>query len=161
MKFQIIDNNKYIIIVKKERIKEFDWHIKSQLEKYLKNIFLKINKIYNINLKGYFDVNVYVDKYYGIVIEVMKECIDYYENFNNIDLQINVIDKDFLYEVEDISILKSFFNSLKIYSYNGKYIVQIKKELDKLSKYILLENSKIIYNTEKIPKHKLVIDKIK
>ena len=70
------------------------------LEDEFKNLLDKLNKVYNIDIKGSYKINLYKDKIYGAVLEIIKDS-DYYDYFNAIDLTINIIDSHFLYEIND------------------------------------------------------------
>lgn len=112
---------------------------------YLKNIFekdlkklaydvcYKIKNYYNIELKGFYKVNIYIDKNYGTILEYIDEGKDLYFNFSKLELNIEKYEEKFLYEIEDI-----FYPSVnKFILYNNKYYID--KYIEKM------EISKIIY----------------
>ena len=116
---------------------------------YLKGILLKdinalaydisdkIKKYYNIDLKGFYKVNIYVDNLYGVVLEYIDEARDLY--FNRLELNINKINTKFLYEVEDIF----YFKINNIYLYNNKYYIDNYLENMEISN-IVYKNTKNI-----------------
>ena len=119
------------------------------LEDEFKNLLDKLNKIYNIDIKGSYKINLYKDKIYGAVLEIIKDS-DYYDYFNAIDLTINIIDSHFLYEINDY-----IYNlNSDIYLYNNKIYVDInnKKDLYKVLEYstIIYKENSIIKNGKKI-----------
>ena len=96
------DNDKIIVYLKKELIGSIDFSDMDNLENYFKNIFLKLKNIYEIELKGYYNINVYIDKIYGIVLELIQENIEYGEYFNQIEMRIIPINTTFLYLIDDL-----------------------------------------------------------
>ena len=119
------------------------------LEDEFKNLLYKLNKVYNIDIKGSYKINLYKDKIYGAVLEITKDS-DYYDYFNAIDLTINIIDSHFLYEINDY-----IYNlNSDIYLYNNKIYVDInnKKDLYKVLEYstIIYKENSIIKNGKKI-----------
>ena len=95
------------------------------LEDEFKNLLDKLNKVYNIDIKGSYKINLYKDKIYGAVLEIIKDS-DYYDYFNAIDLTINIIDSHFLYEINDY-----IYNlNSDIYLYNNKIYVDINNKKD-------------------------------
>ena len=120
-----------------------------KLEDEFKNLLDKLNKVYNIDIKGSYKINLYKDKIYGAVLEIIKDS-DYYDYFNAIDLTINIIDSHFLYEINDY-----IYNlNSDIYLYNNKIYVDInnKKDLYKVLEYstIIYKENSIIKNGKKI-----------
>ena len=115
------------------------------LEDEFKNLLDKLNKVYNIDIKGSYKINLYKDKIYGAVLEIIKDS-DYYDYFNAIDLTINIIDSHFLYEINDY-----IYNlNSDIYLYNNKIYVDINNKKDL---YKVLEYSTIIYKENSIIKN--------
>ena len=43
------------------------------LEDEFKNLLDKLNKVYNIDIKGSYKINLYKDKIYGAVLEIIKD----------------------------------------------------------------------------------------
>ena len=141
----------YIIYLKKE-ILDIDFNNKEHLESYFKQLFKKLKRIYNIEIKGYYNIKVYVDKNYGVVLEIKKEEFDYYDYLDNqVDMRISIIETKFLYEVNDV-ILK---DKVDVYKLNDHLYLSIKNELSIQEMSYLTEFSKIIYNTDTI-EHNLV-----
>ena len=130
MNIKFIDDLTMDIYVKKELINDLDFNDKDTLEKYLKKLFKTLKNKYSITIEGFYDIDVYIDKYYGVVFHLEKEDIDYYDYFKNqVDMRIITIDTEFMYEVEDIpktilnkvnvnsideDIVKKLFNKIKI-----------------------------------------------
>lgn len=132
------------IYVKKYLIEGIDFSIKSDIEKYLKKLFKTLNNKYNIVVEGFYNITVYIDKYYGIVLHLEKEELDYYEYYKNqVDMRLVTIHTDFMYEVDDIPF--DILNKVKISNKNKNIYLTLKEKLTDLEMMKLLENSKIIY----------------
>jgi hypothetical protein len=61
-------------------------------------------------------------------------------------MKLIIIDKDFMYQVEDIP--KNLLSKVKIYVKDDDIYLKIEKELTKIEMMKLLENSTLIYNYE-------------
>ena len=121
-------NNKIIVynINKKEE----------KIEDMIKNILNDLNEYYKYQIKSSYDIKIYINKYYGKIIELNE--IDISED-NVVKINVNILkDTLFLYEVEDPL---DYLNE-EIYYYDNKYYINIKKENIKL-----IENSKLIYGS--------------
>ena len=84
------------------------------------NTLNKLKKYYNIDLKGFYIINVYIDKKYGIIMDIETED-DIDIEYDDIEYYIITYNNTFLYEVEDILDL----NIDKYYTYNEKYYIDI------------------------------------
>ena len=132
------------IYVKKYLIEGIDFSIKSDIEKYLKKLFKILSNKYNISVEGFYNITVYIDKYYGIVLHLEKEELDYYEySKNQVDMRLVTIHTDFMYEVDDIPF--DILNKVNMSNKNKKIYLTLKEKLTDLEMMKLLENSKIIY----------------
>lgn len=138
-----------LIILKEEEIKKIDFEDIDKIESYFRDILLKLKKIYDIDINGFYNIHVYVDKREGMVLKLEKEYIDYYDSFHQIEMRIIKEDVTFLYEIDDILALP--YQDLNIYIYNDKFYV---KRKNKKKLYSLYEFGKLIYNnTEMIIKN--------
>lgn len=129
---KIVNDDKIIIYLKNIYLtnKKID-----KIENNLKEIFITLRDKYNIQIKGFYIVDIYIDERYGIIIELKKEDIefDYYEE--QIDMKITFHYKKFLLKTNNIERYK------RIYFYNNNYYVD---NIDDI------EFGEIIYNTDKI-----------
>lgn len=101
----------------------------------------KLNKYYSIDLKGFYTINIYIDKSYGTIMEINMDVNDL--DYENLDLHIITHNCIFLFEVDDILDL----NVDKYYMYNDKYYIDINNIYN-------IEFVKIIYkNNEDIIKN--------
>lgn len=146
MKVKIIDENNIIVFFNTDII-DNNLNNKDRLEEIIKDIIDKINKIYNLNIYGYYNVDIYHDKHYGLVIKFIKEIIDYvdYEK-GEIDLRIKVHERTFLYKINNIFNLN--IDSC-IYKYKNNYYLKI-NNIEKTKLSLLLELSELIYDNTNI-----------
>lgn len=106
-------------------------YIDDTLVIYLRNVYTddikelcvkiinKLNNYFNIKLKGFYTINIYFDKLYGIIMEIKID--DNELDYDNLDLHIITHSSIFLYEVDDILDL----DIDKYYIYNDKYYIDI------------------------------------
>lgn len=142
---KFLDELVFDIYVKKPLIDKIDFSIKSDIEKYLKKLFKILNKKYNLIIEGFYDITIYKDIYYGIVLHMEKEKLDYYEYCKNqVDMRLITVDTSFLYEVDDIP--NDILNKVNVCIKNKNIYLKIKEELTNLEMMKLLEYSKIVYN---------------
>ena len=145
MKVDII-NNKIVLYLRKELIKNVDFNNLEILEKYFKKLVIKLNNIYNVKIEGLYNIKVFLDEIFGAVLEIEPENIDYYLT-DEVEMRIMVFNEKFLYEINDIFNI----NNTKIIKRCSKYYLNVNNNI-KLKDYLfILENSKIIYkNTDSI-----------
>lgn len=137
MKLIFKDNKIIVFLNKPVKLKE----IKS--EDYFKKLFINIKNKYNLKLNGYYKIYVFVDKFYGSIIEIENEELDYYDYFNQIDMEIKVINSTFLYQINYDYLTKDILEKVNIYKIKDKLYIKI-LEQDILNK--IIEYSKIIYD---------------
>lgn len=122
-------NNKIIIYLFKY---DLSYDNVNNLNTEIKNIFIKLIKIYKFDFFGYFKVIIYRNKKYGSILEIEKIYSSDYEK-EIIDLKIIVKD--------DIDIYLCFdeypylIDNNYIFVFNNKYYVNI-KNIDNIYNYI-------------------------
>ncbi|MBQ7137063.1 MAG: hypothetical protein IJO43_03720 [Bacilli bacterium] len=142
MKVEIIDDDYYKVFINGLYTKEIDINNKDELGKYVKDIILKLRKIYNIILQGLYEVRVYYIRFIGIILEISN--IDKYLS-KTVDLKIIVHNdeeiflKIFRYE------LINHYNHLKYYNNCFYFDINDLKEEDV---YRLIESTNIVYGDE-------------
>lgn len=102
----------------------------NDMNKLLEYTFNILKEYYNYTLDNSYKINIYINKIYGIIIE-LKE--DYYTNIKVLK------DVLFLYEIDDPL---EYLNE-EIYYYEDKYYINLKKE-----DISIIENSNIIYGND-------------
>ena len=105
------EDNLFVIKIFKNYLNGVDIFDKESIISLFKDILTKLNKKYD--LCGFFDISVYINDNYGMIMEIYN--VRKYEG--EIDVKINFnIDCIFLYEINDI-----IDSTGSIYYYNDKY----------------------------------------
>lgn len=102
----------------------------------LYDVFNNLVDNYDIDIKNNYNVNIYINNSYGVVVEMIKLEDDEFDIVNSIGLNI-LFDKLFLYEMDD----PLDYIGNEIYYYDNKYYLNASKVDAKL-----IENSKLIYD---------------
>lgn len=145
----IIDEN-IVFFLNKIYLDNVDIKDESLIEKKLIKLINKIQKQYTIDLNGYYNVYIYKDKNYGLIIEMEKEKLDYLDYFNNqIELNIEIIEDTFLYKTDNIfTIDKTLLEKLIIYINKDEIYLKIKENINDIELGQIIENSQIIYGNK-------------
>ena len=135
-----IKNDNFIIYVNKYLI-NYDMKNKKDIEENIKDLLIRIRKIYKIKLSGYYKIKIYQNDLYGLIFECIKEDdLDFFPDF--CDLKINILyDSKILLESDDFFI---FNNNKKTYKKGNKFYINI-KDLNELEIIKLSEFCKIKY----------------
>lgn len=151
----IIKDNKIIVFLNKREITNLDFNNEDKLEDYFKKLFSKLKK-YDIEINGFYNIDVYKDEFYGMILEIENEDVDYYNYFNQVDMKINVLKTgSFLYEVDYEFVDKNILNKTICYKNIDKIYLKIKENIDDITLSKILEVSNIVYGdlTEDIIKY--------
>ncbi len=149
MKIEYLVDDNFIIYLNKHYIKDLNIEDKISVETYFKKLFRNLKSNYNLNMEGYYMVNIYSNCQYGLIIEVNKLNAEYFSLYGNkVDMKITInLNQPFLYEIDDYFIIDSLKNIINnVYFKNNKYYLELKDIIDESSYNFLLENSNIIYN---------------
>ena len=114
-----------------------------KLNKEIKNIFVKLIKVYKLDLYGYLKVYVYCNEQYGYVLEIETLYDD--SDFETIDLKLVIYDNCKFYLKSNDYFL--FDNVDEIYYDNDYYYVNL-AYLNNLISYI--EHGQIVYKFDEI-----------
>jgi len=140
-----IKNDNFIIYVNKYLI-NYDMKNRKDIEENIKDLLIRIRKIYKIKLSGYYKIKIYQNDLYGLIFECIKEDdLDFFPDF--CDLKINILyDSKILLESDDFFI---FNNNKKTYKKGNKFYINI-KDLNELEIIKLSEFCKIKYCWQKV-----------
>ncbi|MBR3199527.1 MAG: hypothetical protein IKG27_05905 [Bacilli bacterium] len=139
---KLLKGEDIMIYINKEYLK------KDFTENKIEELIKEIIKNYNINLKGYYNVKIYKDEKYGIIINISKEELEYLDYFNNeVNLNIEMCKDSFLYKIYDLYSIKNILKKLRIRKYNDSFYIE-PKDITNVEFGIILENSIIIYGNE-------------
>lgn len=144
----VYEDDKLILYLNKMYIHSLDFSDKEMVQKYMKRLFLKVSSRYDIEFDGYYIVKLYVDMNYGVIIEVIKEELEYLDYFSNqIEMNTEVIHGSFLYEISNISEQHSL-EKFVIYKFNDKLYIRVQSQVSDMQMGSVLEHAKIIYGTD-------------
>ncbi|MEG0025904.1 MAG: hypothetical protein RR847_02000 [Bacilli bacterium] len=149
MKISINDDVNTTLFLSKAYIDDIDFANRIDIEIYFKELFKKLKKFYNLDIKGFYDILIYTDKYYGTLILLKQEIVEYDDYFDNhIDMHFSIKEySSFLYELTDLFFLENkVLDNVLIYFFNDHIYVRIIKKMDDIEMGRLIENSKIIYD---------------
>ena len=135
-------NSTYILYLLNSYIKDVDFNNKDEIEKYLKEIFTIIGDRYNTLITGFFEINIYLNDSFGVIIEIEKDNLDYYDLFTNkIEMQVSIIENANLFlEIDDI-LNNDIYLKYHLYKDNGKYYINV----DHINEISIYEEGKLIY----------------
>ena len=130
MKVEMLSNTIIVYLLDNKKYNE-----DSDIKKILINVFDNLEKYYNITFTSDYNLELYINRYYGMILEI-KENEDFiYDDIVN--LKLNVLrDTLFLYEVDD----PLEYINYEIYYYNDKFYVNAKRE-----DINLIEDSNLVY----------------
>lgn len=155
MKLDIIDDFELIIYLY-NNVDKINFKDELYVQEFLKDLFVKLNDYYDIKIEGYYDVIVYIDEIYGIVLDLKNDNDYYYDYYTNtVDMKITIKRCKFLYLVDNYNIDLNKYEVYKLF--NNIYLLP-KKKLNNKDLAILVENSKIIYNSDEIVKKGIKIN---
>ncbi len=146
MKLIMIDDM-IILYLNRLYIESLDFTDKISVEKYLKQLLNKLKNKYDLEFDGYYDMTLYVDINYGVIIEVKKEELEYLDYFSNqIELNTKVVEGSFLYEVSLIN--DYLLKKVIVYKLDDKIYLRVKKDLSNIEMALLLETAQIVYGKQ-------------
>ena len=130
MKVEMLSNTIIVYLLDNKKYNE-----DSDIKKILINVFDNLKKYYNITFDSDYNLELYINRYYGMILEITENEDFIYDDIVN--LKLNVLrDTLFLYEVDD----PLEYINYEIYYYNDKFYVNAKREdID------LIENSNLVY----------------
>lgn len=130
MKVEMLSNTIIVYLLDNKKYNE-----DSDIKKILINVFDNLEKYYNITFTSDYNLELYINRYYGMILEI-KENEDFiYDDIVNLKLNI-LRDTLFLYEVDN----PLEYINYEIYYYNDKFYVNAKRE-----DINLIEDSNLVY----------------
>ena len=144
MRLEIIDNDNYKVFINYFYSEKIDIDNKEELGKYIKNIILKLKKLYNIVLQGLYEIHVYVVDFIGIILEI-NNVENYFSKTIDLKIIVHSDEEIYLKVLRDELICE--YNDLK---YFDKYFYLNIKDLKEKDIYKLVENYNIVYGKELI-----------
>ena len=130
MKVEMLSNTIIVYLLDNKKYNE-----DSDIKKILINVFDNLKKYYNITFTSDYNLELYINRYYGMILEITENEDLIYDDIVNLKLNI-LRDTLFLYEVDD----PLEYINYEIYYYNDKFYVNAKRE-----DINLIENSNLVY----------------
>lgn len=147
LKLNIISNNELEIYLY-YNICNIDFKDEESIVKFLKKLFVKLDKYYDLKIEGYYDINIFIDEFYGIVLKLKKEDFEYYDYYDKqVDLKITVNNNRFVFLLKNYDILNC---NCDIYNYLNNIYLLPKEKLSYIEIANLMELTEIIYNSKDI-----------
>ena len=143
MSIKFIDDDIFDIYIIKELIKNINFDNDSEIKAYLKKLFRILKDKYSITIEGFYNVYIYVDQYYGIVINLQKEKFEYYNYYKGeVDMKIVVIENNFLYQIDNFNI-----DNTKIHIIDNNMYLEIINDISINDMFYIIENNnEILYD---------------
>ena len=130
MKVEMLSNTIIVYLLDNKKYNE-----DSDIKKMLIKVFDNLEKYYDITFTSDYNLDLYINRYYGMILEITENENFIYDDIVN--LKLNVLrDTLFLYEVDD----PLEYINYEIYYYNDKFYVNAKRE-----DINLIENSNLVY----------------
>ena len=123
---------------------------KEYLTKEIKKIFLKLIKYYYIEMNGFYEVNIYENIKYGVILEIiLKDKLLFRSDF--IDIKVNLFkNKNMYFKTKDYFILNNYQN---IYYHDNYYYIDI-QDIDDILKVI--EFGELVYKEKEHLLNKMI-----
>ncbi|MBE6138420.1 MAG: hypothetical protein E7173_01580 [Firmicutes bacterium] len=151
MKIEKLSDDNFIVFLNKLYFKDSKFELPRDFEIYFKGLFKRLGSFYNINVSGYYDINIYYDKIYGYVLDIKKEAIDFYDYYDDhIDMKISIDNNQkFLFKLSTVSVLNERVVSYcHLFRDNNDIYALPKKTITQQLLGHLIENSCIIYGNK-------------
>lgn len=131
MKFEK-DLQKIVVYIYDDKV------LKENIENIIKKVLFVLNNYYKFNFYSSYELMIYINEYYGMIIEIQNDEFDLSDNIVNLKVKI-LKSSLFLYETEDpLDYLDN-----EIYYYDGCFFINCKSIDNKL-----IENSNIVYGKD-------------
>lgn len=141
MKVEQLNEDCIDVFLNKYNFSTIDIENKESLLKLIKDIIIKLDTRYKLDLCGFFKIKVYPNSKVGVFLNIIK--IDDNEFSNEADFRIIIYPNEkFFFETEDYEILPKKINKR---FYNGKFYIDI-DEIDNLEN--IIDMGRIIYDGE-------------
>lgn len=132
MKVESIQN-KIIVYLFDEK-----YNIKN-IKNTLENVFNNLNKYYDIKFNNSYNLELYINKNYGMILEIEENKNEFNED-DVVNIKLNVLrDTLFLYEIDEPL---NYLNN-EMYYYEDKFYINIKDR-----NINVFEDSNIVYGNE-------------
>ncbi|MDD2470056.1 MAG: hypothetical protein PHI22_03935 [Bacilli bacterium] len=149
MKVEYIGEHNFCVYLNKYNLSDLELKDKQCVEEYFRKLFINLKNNHSVDIYGYYNIMVYADNKYGLIIDVFKLNNDYFKLSNNkIEMKIMIDNEnDFLYEIDDYFFIEPYKDDIKsIYYKDKKYYVELNDTVDDAFYLYLIEHSNIVFN---------------
>lgn len=149
MKIDIVSDDEIVVFLNKKHIKNLCFEDNEKLEDYLRSLFQLLIKEYDVDVDGYYVIDVYTDDNYGWILQINREEGTYYNYFDNqIDMKINIHVAPVIYEIDYNYLNKEILKHSKVYCDNNKLYIKLKDKIDDIILGNIIERGKIIFGNK-------------
>lgn len=148
MKIEKLNDDNFIVFLNKLYLDSNQFELKKDFEINFKKLFSILNKFYNIEIIGYYDIKIYCDKIYGYVLNIKKEELDFYDYYDDhIDMKITINNNQkFIFRVNNSSVLdESVLKFCHLIKTDKQVYLIPKKTISQQKLGNVIENCTIIY----------------
>ena len=138
----VIDKDFYLLKIYND-INNFDIYDYDSIKLLIKDLFSIFLKKYNIT--GNILFNIFIDSFYGMIIEIKKISDFIIDKVIDIKIKFN-LNISFLYEVDYFYLIENNILNQNVYYYDNKFYLEIINDINNSDYIKLLDNSVIIYN---------------
>ena len=148
MKLEKLSDDNLIVFLNNFCVNKYKFSIKDNLEDCFRKLLKRLNKYYNIETNGYYDIKIYQDNIYGFILDIKKEDIDFYGYYDDhIDMKISILkDNKFVFKIDDYSVMsKDILKYCYLLKENKNLYIVPKRTINQYLLGYIIENCRIIY----------------
>lgn len=144
MIFSEVSENNFIAKISNDIIENIDIFDIDEVENFIKNLFKEFIKKHK--LKGEVELDIYINNYYGMIIDIKTDNDFLFEDEVNVRIMFH-LNNIFLYEIDYFDILENTnIRNCNVYYYNDKFYLEITCNIDDKDYFTLLESSNILWD---------------
>lgn len=122
MKIESISNDSYILFLSNDYIGTIDFDSKEEIGLYLKKIIVLLKNRYDLVLRGFYEVNIYINEKIGMFVEI-ENIEDYDFVIEDVDLRIVVhFDSEVYFKTNNYDFISNYS---KVRFLNENYYVHV------------------------------------
>lgn len=126
MKFNFISATNIQIYIINKCFKVKDIYNKDEMLSYIKRLLYMVKEKYELDINGLYDINLYENKTYGVILDIQKEDIDYYDLFTNaIDISLVIHEDTPMYICINDPIEDNIYIKYNLIKKDSKYLINI------------------------------------
>lgn len=148
MKLEKLSDDNLIVFLNHFCVDKYKFSVQDNLEDCFKNFLKRLNKYYNIETNGYYDIKIYQDNIYGFVLDIKKEDVDFYGYYDDhIDMKISILkDNKFVFKIDDYSLIsKDILKCCCLLREDKSLYIVPQKTISPYCLGYIIENCRIIY----------------